>query len=55
MATSMLHLPSDTLVEIVLRHRLGLRFVLGQGGALHLPEWGARTLTWRGGEVVSPK
>ena len=40
MAISNPHLPGDTLLEFVHRHRLGLRFVLAHSDALHLPELG---------------
>ncbi len=50
------HLPGNALVEFVFRHRLGLRFVLVQGGALalHLPERGRTGFhqAWRGGRFA---
>ena len=40
MATSIPHLPGDTLVKFILRRRLSLYVVLAQDGALPLPERG---------------
>ena len=48
------HLPGNALVELVVRHWLGLRFVLAHEGALHLPERG-RTgshQAWRRGRFA---
>ena len=43
-------LPGNALVEFLLRHWLGLRFVLAHVGALHLPErrrTGGHQAWWR--------
>ena len=45
-------LPGDALIELVVRHRLGLHFVLAQSAPCISQSWGVQAFIRRGGDVT---